>query len=82
MSIAEYSAPSNSMPELSWVGDGGWVACDPQLPANDAHRIIAYVECKDHQVYVLWMHRLGEVSCFETLRDAVQAIGAAQSQPS
>ncbi|MHC2998547.1 hypothetical protein [Microbacterium sp. HJ5] len=62
-------------PELLWVGDGAWVACDPTVAADDPHRVIAYVECKDHIVYVLWVHGGGGVTEFPSLRDALAAIG-------
>lgn len=66
-------------PELTWVGDGGWVACDPTLPTNDPKRVIAYLECKDHTVFVLWIRERADAACYDTLRDALRAITASAS---
>jgi hypothetical protein len=61
-------------PELLWVGSGGWVACDPGADANDPHRVIAYLECKDERVYVLWVSGSTGVCEFGSIRDAIDAI--------
>ena len=64
-------------PVLIWVGDGAWVARDPGIPADDARGVIAYLEHKDHRIYVLWVRQRQEVCCYDTLRDALQAVAAA-----
>jgi hypothetical protein len=61
-------------PDLQWVGDGAWVASDPSADQNDPHRIIAYLECKDSRVYVLWVTGSTGVREFDSLRDALDAI--------
>lgn len=65
-------AAGEPRPELLWVGDGGWVACDPSVSEHDANRVLAYLECKDGIVYVLWV-RGGGVDEFASLREALQA---------
>ena len=61
-------------PELIWVA-GSWVACDPTLPSDDPRRVLAYLECRDARVYLLWVRdRTGTVT-FGSLREAVDAIG-------
>ena len=61
-------------PDLQWVGDGAWVASDPAADANDPHRIIAYLECKDSRVYVLWVSGTTGVCEFDSLREALDTI--------
>lgn len=61
-------------PELQWVGDGAWVASDPAAAENDPHRVIAYLECKDSRVYVLWVSGATGVCEYESLREALAAI--------
>lgn len=62
--------------ELIWLGDGAWVACDPRADENDPRRVLAYLECKDSVVYVLWVRdRIGVVE-FGSLREAVAAVDA------
>lgn len=63
-------------PELIWVGDGGWVACDPLATEHDPNRVLAYVECKVGIVYVLWVRGGGGVDQFVSLREAMEAIAA------
>lgn len=61
-------------PELQWVGEGAWVATDPDADEHDPHRVIAYLECKDSRVYVLWVSGATGVCEYESLRDALSAI--------
>lgn len=77
MSSAHVLSPQESSLDLLWVGDGAWVACDTRLDQNDPRRVIAYLECKDHQVYVLWVRIPQEVTCYATLREALQAVTSA-----
>lgn len=64
-----------SRPELTWVGESAWVACDASLDHSDPHRVMAYLECADDRVYVLWVHDKRAASSFDTLREALDAIG-------
>ena len=66
--------PPHSTPELIGVGDGGWIACDARVAPGDPHRIIAYLECKDGQVYVLPVREHHDVCCFDTLERALDAM--------
>ncbi|MFE5408010.1 hypothetical protein [Microbacterium sp. NPDC056569] len=61
-------------PELLWVGSGAWVACDPSVDATDPHRAVAYLECKDDRVYVLWVAGSGGVCEFESISEALEQI--------
>lgn len=61
-------------PELVWVGHGAWVARDPDLSDDDARRVIAYIEHRDHRVDVVWVRERRDVSRFETLRDALDEV--------
>lgn len=61
-------------PELIWVGHGGWVACDASVAPDDPGRVLAYVECKDGLVYVLWVRGGGDVAEFDSIRHALDAI--------
>ena len=71
-------APSpHRRPELVWLGHGGWVACDPLAAENDPRRILAYLECCDGRVYVVWVRHGARTGEFPTLREAVDAIDAA-----
>ena len=63
-------------PELVGVGSGGWVACDPDAAADDPHRVVAYLECKDEIVYVLWVAGSTGVREFDSLPAALDAIAA------
>ena len=74
---AEVLPAQASVPELIWVGDGGWVARDPAVPDHDARRVIAYIEHKDHRVYVLWVRDRHDVYIYESLREALQEIAVA-----
>ena len=65
------------VPELIWVGHGVWVARDPSLPESDDRRVIAYVEHKDHRVYVLWVRDRRDVCCYDTLREALGEVSDA-----
>jgi hypothetical protein len=68
-------------PELVWLGQGAWVACDPSLPEDDGRRVIAYLECKDGLVYVLWVRDRGAVIEFTSLREALEAVRRSTLQP-
>jgi len=68
------AARSDRQPDLQWVGDGAWVASDPASDVNDPHRVIAYLECKDSRVYVLWVSGATGVCEYDSLRDAIAAI--------
>ena len=73
---APTTGPVPRTPELIWLGDGAWVACDGARPADDPSRVIAYVECKDHLVYVLPARASAEVRTYPTIRDALRALAA------
>ena len=60
--------------DLVWVGDGAWVACDTRLADGDPLRVLAYLECKDHQVYVLRVRDQQDVCCYATLREALRVV--------
>jgi hypothetical protein len=60
--------------ELIWMGSGGWVAYDTSLPENDARRVLAYLECKDHHVDVTWVREPRTEERFDTLREALEAV--------
>ena len=51
----EHPAVPGPAPELVWVGHGAWIARDPELPDNDARRVIAYIEHRDHRFDVVWL---------------------------
>ncbi len=68
------TARRDRQPDLQWVGDGAWVASDPAAAANDPHRVIAYLECKDSRVYLLWVSGATGVCEFASLREALDAI--------
>ena len=70
------SPPQRRRPELLWVGNGGWVACDPEADENDPGRVLAYLECKDSVVYVLFVRGGADVLEFESLRAALDAVDA------
>ncbi len=61
-------------PELLWVGSGAWVACDPAVDASDPRRAVAYLECKDGRVYLLWVGGSTGVCEFDSIRDALDKI--------
>jgi hypothetical protein len=63
-------------PELLWVGDAAWVACDAAVPENDPRRVVAYLERKNGRVDVLWVRDGHEVSTYGSLRQAVHAVWA------
>lgn len=62
-------------PELLWVGNGAWMACDPAAAEDDPGRVIAYVECKDSIVYVLWVHGRERVDEYSSIGEALVAVG-------
>ncbi|HEX5728603.1 hypothetical protein [Microbacterium sp.] len=63
-------------PELIWVGDGAWIACDTSMPDTDPHRVIAYLECRNSRVSVLWVRDRQEAGLYETLREALDEVTA------
>lgn len=67
-------AAGGSSAELLWVGDGAWVACDPRLDASDPRRVIAYVECRDHAVHVVWVRERRRPTRCRTLREALAVV--------
>jgi hypothetical protein len=79
MSSVEVVSRDEDTPELIWVGDGAWVACDRRLAETDPHRVIAYLECKNQQVYVLWVRGRKDVCCYDTLAEALQVVAAASA---
>ncbi len=68
-------------PELLWVGSGAWVACDPAVDTSDPRRVLAYLECKDGRVYLLWVSGSAGVCEFDSLRDALDQISERLSIP-
>jgi hypothetical protein len=85
--VAMLSAPISAngvrRPELTWVGSGAWVACDPDADPNDPRRMVAYLECKDERVYLLWVTGSSGVCEFDSIRAALDAIAErlAMTQP-
>jgi hypothetical protein len=73
----QLESPRSTTPELIWVGDGAWVAHDRNLPEGDPHRVVAYMEHKDRRVYVLWVRDRQDVSCYDTLREALADVTSA-----
>lgn len=71
----EVQSDRTLVPELVWLGEGAWVVRTPAVPDNDARRVVAYVEHKDHRVYVRWMRDRQDIGCFVTLRDALRYVG-------
>ena len=74
--MLETSTPAvqTRRPDLLWVGSGGWVACDPAIDSADPRRVVAYLECKDDRVYVLWVAGDAGVCEFGSVRDALDEI--------
>ena len=76
MSVAEAGGGRELAPELLWMGDGTWAACDSSVPTDDSRHVVAYLVCRDRCVQVLWVGN-GHDSCsYETLREAFQAVTA------
>lgn len=74
--VSEPAEQARNHSELVWLGDGGWVACDPRLDEHDPRRVLAYLEYKDSVVYVLSVRdHLGVVE-FHSLPDALAAVDA------
>ena len=63
-------------PELVWIGDGGWIACDPEADPDDPGRVLAYLECKDSVVYLLCLKGRPEVVELPTLQAALDEVDA------
>ncbi|MFE7845951.1 hypothetical protein ACFUTX_12270 [Microbacterium sp. NPDC057407] len=72
--LAPSQTETHRHPELVWVGSGAWVACDPAVAEHDPHRIVAYLECKDARVYLLWVGNPDGVHEFDTIRTALEAV--------
>lgn len=60
--------------ELLWVGDGQWCACDSAVAADDPRRVIAFLDCKDQHVDVVWVREQRADERFDTLREALHAV--------
>ena len=65
--------------ELTWLGNGAWCARDTRVPTDDARCVIAYVECVDDRVEVMWIHTRRPLSTFRSLRDAYTALNESLS---
>jgi len=76
---ASIPAVQSRRPELLWVGSGGWVACDPSVETTDPHRVLAYLECKDDRVYVLWVMGGAGVCEFGSIREALDELAQRMS---
>jgi hypothetical protein len=63
-------------PELVWVGEGGWIACDPEADPDDPGRVLAYLECKDSVVYLLCVKGRPEAVELPTLQAALDEVDA------
>ena len=63
-------------PELVWIGDGGWIACDPEADPDDPGRVLAYLECKDSVVYLLCVKGRPEAVELPTLQAALDEVDA------
>lgn len=72
--LATSQTETHRHPELVWVGSGAWVACDPAAAEHDPQRIVAYLECKDSRVYLLWVRNPDGVHEFDSVRAAVEAV--------
>ncbi|MBW9119311.1 hypothetical protein JNB63_04325 [Microbacterium trichothecenolyticum] len=71
------TASGGPRPELVWVGDGGWIACDPVAGIHDPRRVLAYLECRDSVVRLQWVRDSADVVEFSTLREALDAVDGA-----
>jgi hypothetical protein len=74
MTLAEAAGGRVLTPELVWMGDGTWAACDSSLPTDDSRHVLAYLVCRDRCVHVLWVGHGHDACSYETLRDAFQAV--------
>jgi hypothetical protein len=80
MTVSEAVGGRTLTPELVWMGDGTWAACDSSLPTDDSRYVLAYLVCRDRCVQVLWVGR-GHDSCsYESLREAFQAVTATSAR--
>jgi hypothetical protein len=66
--VGDYAA------ELLPVPDGGWIACDRALQADDPRRVIAYLDCQGRDVSVTWVRERRQASTYPTMGDALQAM--------
>lgn len=55
--------PHRRRPELIWVGNGAWVACDPRVSENDPNRVLAYMESMDGVVTLLRVKAPNSFEC-------------------
>lgn len=63
--------------EVVQLGPGEWRVCDAEVDANDATRVIGYVEdCGDH-VELLWMACPGSPTVHANFAQAIAALSAA-----
>ena len=60
--------------ELIRIAPGAWCVCDPELPEDDARRVIAYLERIDGQIDVLWVRDRRPEARYDTLGEAFEAI--------
>ena len=60
--------------ELKWLGNGAWCARDTAVATDDSRCVIAYVECVEDRVEVMWIGRRRPPSVFASLRDAYIAL--------
>ena len=62
--------------DLSKVGDSAWRVSDVRTPEDDPARVVAFIECHDRDVEVLWIR--GSVAGPQTFRDLDQALDAVE----
>ena len=77
MSSLKANPPTRA--ELRWVGSGAWCAYDRSLDKNDARRVIAFLECKNDHVDVVWVRERRPPERFDSLRSALVAVELAMS---
>jgi hypothetical protein len=65
--------PAPARIELTRVGKGCWRLCDPALHESDPRRLVAFVECAEDHVTVLWLRDTHADTRFDTLEDALAA---------
>jgi hypothetical protein len=65
--------PAPARIELTRVGEGCWRLCDPALHESDPRRLVAFVECAEDHVTVLWLRDTHADTRFDTLEDALAA---------
>jgi hypothetical protein len=60
--------------ELVPVPDGGWVACDRSLRADDPRRVIAHLDYRGRDVSVTWVREQRRSCSYPTMGDALRAM--------